>query len=166
MSKLYELSTEMSLVNDELIANEGELTPEIEARLDSLNLALEVKATGIRKIFAMAEADAEAVNTEIKRLQRIKKINENMQARLKEYVLKNMQAADLKTIKTTIGTFTVAKSPDSLDIVVPELIPAEFYDTIPERKVLNEKRIREALSEGYEVDGAKLNSDRVHLRIK
>jgi len=166
MSKLYELSTEMSLVNDELIANEGELTPEIEARLDSLNLALEVKATGIRKIFSMAEADEEAVDTEIKRLQQIKKTNQNMQARLKEYVLKNMQAADLKTIKTTIGTFTVAKSPDSLEIVVPEMISAEFYDTIPEHKELNEKRIREALSEGYSVDGAKLNSDRVHLRIK
>lgn len=166
MSKLYELSKELAVINDELITADGEITPELETRLDQVNLALTEKATGIRKWFSMIETDGDALDTEIKRLQRIKKQNENLQDRLKAYVKKNMEIADKKKLDTPIGTFTICKSPDSMEIVVPELIPDTFKDVVPEHKEINNTRIKKAFSEGYDVPGAKLITDRSHLRVK
>lgn len=168
MSKLYELSSDLARINDELISAEGELSPELEKRLDEVNLALTDKAHGIRKWLAIVEGDGGALNTEIKRLQKIKKTNENLYERLKAYVYQNMIVSDLKKLETPIGTFTIAKSPPSLEII-EDAVPNEYKTEIPAHLELTtegKKRIKDAIEEGYEVPGAKLITDRTHLRIK
>ena len=165
MTRLYELATELAVINDTLIDAQGELTPDLEQRLDAVNLALEQKASGIRKWYAMIENDETALETEIARLQRIKKVNENLRERLKEYVKKNMEVAGLKTIKTQIGTFTIANNPPSVEIVVPELVPKNFVEIVTTEKI-NKQQIKDALSEGYDVPGAKLITDKTNLRIR
>ncbi len=166
MPPLYELSKELAKINDELITAEGDLSPDLEKRLDEVNLAITEKAHGIRKWLAIVEGDGGALDAEIKRLTRIKKTNENLYERLKEYVKKNMEIADKKKIETPIGTFTIAKSPASLEIITPEAVPDTFKDEVPAHLEINKKRIKEAIEEGYEVPGAKLVTDRTHLRVK
>lgn len=166
MPKLYELSTELATINDELITAEGELSPDLEKRLDEINLAITEKSTGIRKWLAIIEGDDGMLEGEIRRLQKIKKTNENLHNRLKEYVKVNMELIGKKKIETPLGTFTISKSPNSMEIVAPDAIPDEFKDIVPQHLEVNKTRIREALDEGYEVPGAKLITDRTHLRIK
>jgi hypothetical protein len=164
--KLYELASELAVINDTLIDAQGELTPDLETRLDELNLQLTEKATGLRKWLVVIENDETALETEISRLQRIKKVNENLRERLKEYVKKNMEVAGLKTIKTQIGTFSVVPNPISLECISEEMTPENFKETIPEKKVPNKPLIKTTLSEGYEVSGWKLVTDKTHLRIR
>lgn len=166
MPKLYELTTELAIINDTLIDAQGELTPDLEARLDAVNLALEVKADGIRKWKTMIDADEAAIDGEIKRLQKMKTTTVNIGERLKAYVKKNMEAVGLKSIKTLSGTFTIANNPPSLECVVPELTPEEFKAIIPEQKVPDKDKIKTALSDGYDVPGWKLITDKTNLRIR
>lgn len=166
MAKLYELSKELATINDELITADGEITPELEQRLDAVNLALSEKAAGLRKWLAIIDGDDGALDAEIKRLQRIKKTNGNLQERLKAYIKLNMELADKKKIETPIGTFSIAKSPPSLEIITPEMVPNDFKDEIPAHLEINKQRIKEAIEQGYEVPGAKLHTDKTHLRVK
>lgn len=163
---LYELSKELATINDQLITEQGEISPDLEKRLDEVNLALTEKATGLRKWLAMIESETNGLDSEIKRLERMKKTQENLIGRLKEYIKKNMEIADLKKIQTPIGTFTIQANPPSVEIVVEEMVPDQFKVTIPEHKEIDKKIIAEALKSGYDVPGAKLITDRTHLRIK
>lgn len=164
--KLYDLSTELAKINDELITAEGEINPDLESRLDAVNLALTEKATGLRKWLAIIDGDFGSLDAEIKRLQKIKKQNENLQERLKEYIKKNMEVADLKKIETPIGTFSIAKNPSSVETVALEATPEAFRVEIPATWQPDKKAIKAALEEGYEVEGWKLITDRTNLRIK
>ena len=166
--KLYEISTELSQINEMLVEAQGEMSTEIEQRLDELKMTLVEKATGIRKIVAMIEADSTARNAEIKRLQTISKIHENGLNRLKAYIKKNMEIADLKKIDTPIGTFSIAKNPSSVESIESalELTPEQYRVPIPATWTPDKKLIKSDLEEGYEVPGWKLVSDKTNLRIK
>lgn len=170
MSKLYEISKELSVIHDDLIAADGEISTELEARLDSLNLSLTEKATGLRKVIAMIEADAVGRAAEIKRLKKISEVHENGLERLKSYIKKNMEVADLKKIETPIGTFTIAKNPASIEAPVTtetmELTPKQYRVPVPATWTPDKKLIKSALEEGYEVPGWKLITDRTNLRVK
>ena len=167
--KLYEISKELATVHNAVITAEGEITPELEAQLDSLNLALVVKAEGIRKWFANVESDVTALDMEIKRLQRLAQIQENLKERLKEYVKKNMLLADTKKLETPIGAFTIVPNPPSVEIPAPELVPDQFkvckfpLDKVPEDLrplatgiTIQNAEVKKALQDGYDVPGAKL----------
>jgi hypothetical protein len=169
--KLYELSTELAKIHDELITADGELSPDLEKRLDEVNLALTQKATGLRRWLVNIDTDIEALDTEIKRLQKIKTVHSHLYERLKTYVHKNMVVADLKKIETPIGVFTVAKNPASLELIPEDGsgVPDEWKTLIPAHYELtsdDKKRIKEAWENGYEVPGTKYITDRTNLRIK
>ena len=166
MSKLYELATELAVINDQLITAEGEITPELEARLDQVNLALTEKATGLRKWFAIIDGDTAGLDAEIKRLENLKRLQNNLRDRLMKYIELNMKAADLKKIETPIGAFTIQKNPPSCEVISEEMVPDEFKRIIPEQKVVDKKMALEALKDGYSVPGIKLVEDRTHLRVK
>jgi DNA repair exonuclease SbcCD ATPase subunit len=163
--KLYEIGKELAAINDQLIDAQGEISPDLEKRLDELQLALVDKATGIRKWYAIIETDGAAVATEISRLQRIQKQNENLQTRLKNYIKHNMELADIKKLETAIGTFTVCKNPDSVEII-PEQVPEEYLDIVPEHYELNKERLTKDVKSGKIVPGTKLINDKTHVRVK
>jgi hypothetical protein len=166
MSKLYKLSTELALINDQIIDADGELSTELELRLDALNLALIDKATGIRKWRAQLDSDEAGLDAEIKRLQKMKKTAMNLRDRLEAYIKKNMEFADKQKIETPIGAFTICKNPPSMEILYAEMIPVEYHDIVPQHLELNKERLRKDVLAGKEVPGAKCISDRTHLRVK
>jgi hypothetical protein len=195
MTALYQLSKELSEINDQLITDQGEISPELELRLDQVNLALTEKATGLRKWLARIDGDTLGLDAEIERLQKIRKQHANLYERLKAYVKKNMEVADLKKIETPIGNFTIAKNPPSVELNLkptvksieetlnadwetqtnvwdtPEKLalnatPEQFRVIVPETWTPDKKAIKAAIEEGYDVPGWKLVNDKTNLRIK
>src|ERR1700687_5589612 len=117
MAHLYELSTELATINDDIISADGELSPDLEARLDSVSLDFRTKSQGIAKS-TLDIAGAEAmIETEIARLQRKKKVAENLRTRLMAYIKGCMEQADVPKIESPTITLRIQKNPPSVEIL-------------------------------------------------
>lgn len=163
---LYDLSAELATINDEIIDAQGEITEELETRLDTMNLALDKKAEGIGRWMLNLTGRQDSLDQEIARLTARKKAAKNLQGRLKEYVRDCMARAGKTKFEFNTFTFRVQKNPASLEILLEPAIPAKYLTIIPEQRVVDKKAVLDDLKKGIEVDGARLITDRTHLRIR
>ncbi len=165
MAHLYELSTELATINDEIISADGELTPDLEARLDSVALDFRAKSQGIAKWTLDIAGVESMIETEIARLQRKKKIAENLRTRLLAYVKACMEQADVQKIESPTITLRIQKNPSSVEILAEDQLPAKFI-RIKQITELDKTGMLAALKNGEEVSGARLVTERTHLRIR
>ena len=165
MGNLYEMSRELALINDTIIDAEGEISLELETRLNSLPQEFEAKALSIGKWTLDLAGNEAAIDAEIKRLQAKKRVTVNLEARLTEYVKTAMMQSDRLTIKSPTLTLAIQKNPPSAEIVSEEMLPAQFT-RIVQTITVDKKMVLDALKEGYEVPGAKLIDNKTHLRVK
>ncbi len=165
MTALYELSTELATINDAIISADGEIAPDLEARLDSVSLDFRSKSQNIAK-WTLDLAGVEAtIDTELSRLQRKKQVAENLRKRLLGYVKQCMEVADVQKIESPTLTIRIQKNPPSTEIVAEDQIPARFV-RIKQVTEIDKPGILSALKAGEDVPGARLISDRTHLRIR
>lgn len=166
MDSVYALSLKLAELEEVLIENGGELTPEIEAALTATEASLSLRSEKIGKWILNISANEDALTTEINRLSARKKTAQALQDRLKEY-LKNALITAGKN-KLTFDTFTISvvKNPPSVDITDKEAVPAGFLTIIPQTTMPDKKRIADALKNGDDVNGARLIIDKTSLRIK
>ena len=162
--KLYELSQELAVINDDIISADGELTEALEARLDAATMAFEDKAMNIARWTLNLDGVSSAIDSEIKRLQRKKQVSENLQKRLKEYVKSAMIMADIKKLDLGVMSIRVQNNPASLEIDDEKAIPEKYKKEVTET-VIEKKEILKDLKDGKEVKGARLITDKTHLRI-
>ena len=139
MSNLYEITN--SFVELMSKAEEGELTEEEYNKIgEELAVQLQAKSSNIIGYYQNENALIEAIDTQIKRLQDLKKVKQNSIDRFKKYVKENMERLEIQKIETELGTISIAKSPISVEIVNEDEIPEEFKDTITTVKT-NKKKI-------------------------
>lgn len=165
MAHLYELSTELSTINDEIISADGELTPDLEARLDSISLDFKAKSQGIAKWTLDIAGVESMIETEIARLQRKKKVAENLRTRLTAYIKSCMEQADVPKIESPTITLRIQKNPPSVEILAEDKLPARFIK-IKQIMELDKTGMLAALKNGEDVPGARLVTERTHLRIR
>ena len=84
---LYGIIQEQRYTLSEIEIMEGELTPELEAQLEITALQLESKSIGYLSVIKTKEAFNLQIAEEIKRLQAMKKRNDNLVTRLKDNLL-------------------------------------------------------------------------------
>lgn len=165
MAHLYELSTELATINDEIISADGELTPDLEARLDSVALDFRAKSQGIAKWTLDIAGVESMIETEIARLQRKKKVAENLRTRLMAYIKGCMEQADVPKIESPTITLRIQKNPPSVEILAEDQLPAKFI-RIKQITELDKTGMLTALKNGEDVPGARLVTERTHLRIR
>ncbi len=165
MAHLYELSTELALINDEIISADGELSPDLEARLDSVSLDFRAKSQGIAKWTLDLAGVESMIETEIARLQRKKKVAENLRQRLTAYIKACMEQADVQKIESPTLTLRIQKNPPSVEILAEEQLPARFI-RIKQVTEIDRTGMLAALKNGEDVPGARLVTERTHLRIR
>lgn len=165
MENLYDLSSQLAVINNEIIDAEGEVSPELERRLDETGLALQDKVQGIARWMFNIEGREDALDKEIARLTARKKQVVGLRSRLKEYVKSNMEIADIKKLEFDTFEVTVAKNPPSVEITDVEVVPAQFIEVVTTNKI-DKKEILKTMKSGYKVLGAKLVTDKTNLRIK
>jgi hypothetical protein len=156
---LYDVSLEGMQIAGLLTENEGELTPELEARIDALMQAgpdrLEAAAMVVRDI----EADAEACKLEAKRLTERAKSFENNAQRLKDRMAIALDAAFSGKVKTARFTLWTQKSPDTIifdlreGFTLDELAAGE-PELVRIKKELDKSKLRELYESGEALPGS------------
>jgi uncharacterized protein YeeX (DUF496 family) len=75
------------------------------------------------------QADIDAIDKEVDRLNELKRIRKNTVGKLDEFLRQNMEAADIKTIKRPLFTITLALAPEKVIVDKEDEIPDDFIDT-------------------------------------
>lgn len=127
MGKLYEL-TEAYV---DLLAMLEDCTTDAERdsifeEINALDGAIADKGEAYARMMRNAQADADAYEKEIKRLQAKKKAADNMIERLKNNIIFAMGIAGATELNTSIGKWRIQQNPPSVKILDPEEVPEEF----------------------------------------
>ena len=137
---------------------EDNATDAIVDTLESIEGELSDKAENIAKISNMASYEVSSIEQEIKRLQDKKRVIENGQDRLRQYLKSQMERISKDKIKTDLYTISIRKNPPRLILDDETKIPAEFLTLIPERYEVQKDKVKECLKSGEFVPGAHLES--------
>jgi hypothetical protein len=147
---LWAITDELAEVGALIADNEGELTPDLEARLDALEGALEEKVERIALFIRESETLADGAKSEKERLYAIEKAHRRKADGLKEYLLRCMSGAGRERVETARARVRLQKSgTPSIDYHGDlDALPADFVRVVPESRVLDKKAITQAIRDG------------------
>lgn len=163
MFKLYEL-TEMYKNIQELI-NDDEVDTEIlESALNQIEGDINSKAESIAKLVRTIDGDINTLKEEEKRLATRRRVLENKQKSIKNYLEMQLKTMEIDKVKTPLFTVALQNNPPSVNIIDENLIPIDFITTQTVTSI-SRRDILEALKDGKEIPGAELKQTK-SLRIR
>lgn len=164
MSSLYSISQDFS---DLMLKLESEeISPEEANSLgNELAEALQNKSTSCVGYIVNLEASEKIVADEIARLTELKKNLAKKKDRFKEYVLNCMKMLQLDNISTPIGNITRRKCPTSVEVYDESMLDDE-YKRIEMKTSPDKTKIKKALENNEEVQGARLITDKENIQVK
>lgn len=113
---IYRLNETLAEVNDELMENGGELTPELEQKLAGAELTQVEVVDGLQSLIAKVKTEDAAIADEIKRLQALKKSRANGLEGLKRYLLSYMLNNGVERIEGAYCKVSVAAGRESVEV--------------------------------------------------
>ena len=157
---LYKITEQQRYLLEEIEMMQGELTPEMEEQLVIQAHQLESKAEGYLSIITQKEDYINRIDAEIKRLQQLKKVNNNFVTRLKENLLQAVKT--FGDFEVGLTTFSTRKSQS---ITVEDVNSLKtMYKTIKVTETPNKMALKNALKSGVEIQGVEL-VDKLNLKI-
>lgn len=102
METLFNLTLQMQQIEDALYENGGEFTPEIENALAETKESMMAKVDNYYAILGKFKATQTAAAEEIKNLQRIKKVAENAESRIKDHILEIMGTFGIERLESNL----------------------------------------------------------------
>ena len=153
MNSLYNINEKMLTLLSQIEANDGELTEEINTQLEITNDELQTKSESYLAVIKGREALNLQIDDEIKRLQAMKKANNNLVSKLKNSLLNAVNI--FGEFQVGLLKFGLRKSTTvELTGIVNDL-PKE-YKTVKVTEQPNKSEIKKALSRGEEIEGCAL----------
>ena len=131
--------------------------------LEGLVGELEVKAGGYTHVIKQLEMEAKECDNVIDAFKAKKEVRENHIKRMKEALMEAMDAAGVDSIPAGEYTLKIAKNGGLQPLVITGDVPDTFTKVIVEP---DNKKIREALNDGENLDFAYLEERGRHLNIK
>jgi len=160
---LYNIETEYLEIANQL--EDGELSPELETALAINQTELQGKAVAYAYVIKESDDTVIAIDQEVKRLQGLKKTEQNKSKRLKGAIHVAMDLYGIQEIKTETLKLNFRRSEGVVGESVGELMDDEFYTFIPGVYKPNLNAIKAAIKEGREVEGYEIE-ERFNLQIK
>jgi len=162
MKTLYDITIEQKLLINEIQEMEGEITPEMEEKLVIAKSEIQQKTIAYLEVIQSKESFNSLIDNEVKRLQGMKKTNNNVIDRLKDNLLIAVKTFGNYTIGTqkfgTRKSSSIQVDPDKVNSLPKE------YKTIKVTEAPDKKALKDALNRGEEIDGVSiLNS--LNLKI-
>jgi hypothetical protein len=160
---IFQISTELNLIINEIIDNGGEVTPEIENALIIKQDELSTKSVKYGYVVKALEYDVKIIEEEIKRLNQIKKARQNASERLKNVLSITMNSFNVPEIDTPTMKINFRKS-SSVQIIDESVIPKKFI-TQKVTKSISKADIKNAIKSGEIVEGAEIIENQ-NIQIK
>ena len=160
---IYNIEQTYNQLAEQLIDNDGELTPELSEQLAITEEQLQKKSVAYSFVIKQMDADVEIIDAEIKRLQAAKKQREKASEYLKERIKHAMDLFQIDEIKTPLVKINFRKS-ETVEVEnVNELTSA--YKTIKIVETADKATIKKAIKDGINVPGCSIVEHR-NLQIK
>lgn len=156
---LYDIKQEYLELVNEIEELDGELTPELEYKLKINQSELTNKAIAYHSVILSKEAFNTTVDNEIKRLQALKKQNNNVIDRLKNSLVSAIELYGDFTIGT--NTFSLRKS-ERVEVEDVNLLPKEYIKVTEQADKI---AIKKALKLGHKIKNVYLR-EIFNLKIK
>ena len=160
---LYNIEQEYLEIANQL--EDGELSPELETALAINERELQGKAIAYAYVIKEAEDTVSIIDAEIKRLQGLKKTEQNKAQRLKDTIQNAMELYGITEIKTETLKLNFRRSEGVICTDSSVAIPEEFATVVPESIKPNLNEIKKAIKEGRDVTGFEIE-ERYSLQIK
>lgn len=163
--RLHEIAKEYREVAALADSDDEGMAQAVIDTLEAVGGAFEEKAQTLVRITLNRQADIDALDNEIKRLQARKQTILNAEASFKEYLRTNMEATGISKISCPLFTITLAKGREVAVIDDADQLPDELMrvktDIAPDKLAIAAK-----LKAGEEVPGARLERGQSSIRIK
>ena len=156
---LYELSSDLIALND------IESVEDLEVIRKIIKQEIQNKSTGIVAVVRNLESNIAAIDTEIKRLQELKRLKQNNITRLKEYTKECMNIQGIKKLETSLGNISIRKTPASVKILDETKIPLEYLN-VKQVTSIDKKTLLDDLKDGLILEGIAELSQGTSLTIK
>src|SRR4051812_3342076 len=108
MIALYEIVNDILRIADD-VDEHGEMPPDVEARLDALDMDLRSKVDNVCRYRAQCVGEAERFKAEKDRLAALEKAQNNKADRLKKYLQLCMERAGLTKLDTELFKLGIQK---------------------------------------------------------
>ena len=153
MSSIYQLTREAQELAS--LLSEGEITPELESSLVINQTELQTKAINYSYVIKSFEADIDTIDSEIKRLQGLKKVRDNGITRMKSALLEAMQVYGIDKVASPTLTLSIRNNPESIEILNEVQIDRKYWN---EKIVwsLDKAAVKKAIQSGESVEGCVL----------
>lgn len=161
MMSIYNITDDFSQIMAEIESNGGEISPEIDEKLQINQFNLIEKTTNYVHVIKTLDYECDIIDIEIKRLQELKKQRSNFTQSLKDRLKNAMQAMELTEIKTALNKINFRKS-ESVEIIDESILPSDVLIYEPK---IDKKKIKEIIKNGGQVFGAKIVENQ-NLQIK
>jgi len=166
--KLYEISNEYLELCQELIETEGELSPELEQKMEINETNKKTKFENYAKLIRHLEGNIEIRNKEAERLGALNQTDEKLIENLKNRLKYTMELYKEDKFDTPLFKFSLRHS-ESVEIVNGDLIPEQFKTVVTPEPItkISKNDIKKYLKENEEseVAGAVLRKNKT-FKIK
>lgn len=150
---IYQIEVAHRNLVEELIENEGELTPELEAQLAISYEDLQQKGVAYTFVIKDQEGIISQIDAEIDRLTELKKAKKKAVERLKETLVNAMEVFGVQKLESPIVSISLRAS-ESIEVLHLAMLEDEFKKCAPPVWTADKLRIKAAIKEGRAVEGA------------
>lgn len=157
---LYKIDNDYLELMQEIESMDGEITEDAEKRLIINKHELQTKSIAYLQLIRTKEGMNLMISEEIKRLQALKKRNDNIVSRLNNNLLNAVKIHG--DIKTPFNTFGTRKS-TTLEVEDVNALPKE-YKVIKVTEQADKNKIKQVLKMGEKIKGCSLKTN-INLKI-
>jgi hypothetical protein len=160
---IYQIEQNYNQLAEQLIDNDGELTPELSEQLAITEEQLQNKSVAYSFVIKQMDADIDTIDAEIKRLQAAKKQREKATEYLKDRIKHAMELFSIEEIKTPLVKINFRKS-ETVEVDDVNSLPM-VYKTVKVVETADKASIKKAIKDGVFVPGCFIVEHR-NLQIK
>lgn len=126
MTQLYAMTAQMAELAAMLDEGDFDLKQAIQDTLEAIQGEFDIKAESIVMLRRNIEGDILAIDSEIDRLGKLKRIKSNSIDQITDYLRLNMEKSGRASIKRPLFTITLAKGSESVIVDKEDDLPDDF----------------------------------------